>query len=590
MATPSRVDWRHFLVFYVLAAGAYLWRALSSPGVPLIKDTDDAMRLVDVRDLLAGQGWFDHMQYRMNAPFGAELHWSRLVDTPLAGLLALFRPILGSAGAETATVYIWPLLLLGVLMWLSARVSTELAGPEGELPGLTLPALSLITMIEFAPGRIDHHSVQIVLALVMLLGALGAIARPGWAIVAGVAAGAALAVGVEALPAVAATVLAFGIGFVLEQRLGGALWRFGLTFAGATLALHLLQHPPGRWLATYCDQISMPFAAAALMTGAAFVLLPRLQLVTARARLVAGAAFGMAVLAALYLLAPDCFRAPYANLDPYLISHWIGRIEEAKPIWQASSDDLPHVVAVSTGPLLALLTAAWLGWRRQGTARLALVTYGLFLVTAIAVMAMQVRGERLATSLALPGTALMIVVLRERFLARRRPVRLAALAAAWLGSAGIVMGLAAALASTLLPAGSANAGPLRADTDRCRLPESFAPLAAMPAARVMAPVDLGSHILMFTPHSVVGAPYHRNGDGVLDTYRFFNAPIAEARAIATRRGLTLLVLCPGMPEQAGQPDAEQDALARRLAAGERPDWLVPLKLEGTPLEVYRIAP
>ena len=54
-------------------------------------DTDDAMRLVQVRDLLAGQGWFDMVQHRLMPPEGASMHWSRLVDAPLAALIGQFH-------------------------------------------------------------------------------------------------------------------------------------------------------------------------------------------------------------------------------------------------------------------------------------------------------------------------------------------------------------------------------------------------------------------------------------------------------------------------------------------------------------------
>src|SRR6185503_18571311 len=50
-------------------------------------DTDDNMRMMQVRGLLHGQGWFDLRNYRMNPPFGANIHWSRLVDLPIAGLI-----------------------------------------------------------------------------------------------------------------------------------------------------------------------------------------------------------------------------------------------------------------------------------------------------------------------------------------------------------------------------------------------------------------------------------------------------------------------------------------------------------------------
>ena len=37
-------------------------------------DPDDQLRLVQLRDFLGGQSWFDTTQYRMNAPQGAPMH------------------------------------------------------------------------------------------------------------------------------------------------------------------------------------------------------------------------------------------------------------------------------------------------------------------------------------------------------------------------------------------------------------------------------------------------------------------------------------------------------------------------------------
>ena len=51
-------------------------------GVHEAMSTDDAMRLVEVRDLINGQGWFDLRQYRLNPP-GVLMHWSRVIDFPL---------------------------------------------------------------------------------------------------------------------------------------------------------------------------------------------------------------------------------------------------------------------------------------------------------------------------------------------------------------------------------------------------------------------------------------------------------------------------------------------------------------------------
>ena len=56
-------------------------------------DPDDALRLVEVRDLIAGQSWFDVHQYRIAAPEGVPMHWSRLVDIPLAAMILALRPL-----------------------------------------------------------------------------------------------------------------------------------------------------------------------------------------------------------------------------------------------------------------------------------------------------------------------------------------------------------------------------------------------------------------------------------------------------------------------------------------------------------------
>src|SRR6476469_10371578 len=80
-------------------------------------DTDDNMRIMQVRGLLHGQGWFDLRQHRMNPPFGANIHWSRLVDLPIAGMILGLRPFLGGAGAERWAVAIAPLLPYVVLLF-----------------------------------------------------------------------------------------------------------------------------------------------------------------------------------------------------------------------------------------------------------------------------------------------------------------------------------------------------------------------------------------------------------------------------------------------------------------------------------------
>src|SRR3546814_2613557 len=97
-----------------LIAIAAKWQAI---GALDLADTDDAMRMAQVRDLLAGQGWWDLTQYRVNpAEGGVLMNWWRIVDAPLAGGILLLRPIFGQPLAEQLGMALWPPLHLGVLL------------------------------------------------------------------------------------------------------------------------------------------------------------------------------------------------------------------------------------------------------------------------------------------------------------------------------------------------------------------------------------------------------------------------------------------------------------------------------------------
>ena len=74
----------------VLATGAtpLLCRRLQEDS---LLDTDDAMRLVEMRGWLAGHGWFDLHEARVQPPLGYDTHWSRLIDAGLAGVFMLFK-------------------------------------------------------------------------------------------------------------------------------------------------------------------------------------------------------------------------------------------------------------------------------------------------------------------------------------------------------------------------------------------------------------------------------------------------------------------------------------------------------------------
>src|SRR3954470_24726175 len=77
------------------------WADLSALRLP---DTDDMVRLQQIRDWLAGQPFGDLAQHRLGPPPGLEMHWSRLPDFVPGALIFLLAPLLGAHSAELVAV------------------------------------------------------------------------------------------------------------------------------------------------------------------------------------------------------------------------------------------------------------------------------------------------------------------------------------------------------------------------------------------------------------------------------------------------------------------------------------------------------
>ena len=122
-------------------------------------DTDDNMRIMQVRALLAGQGWYDLAQHRLA---GSNIHWSRLVDLPIAGLKLLFTPFFGGRIAEQIAVAVAPLLPMLVAMAALAvdRAAAGRARSPIRSPSPCSPAPARPRGM-WQPLRIDHHGWQL---------------------------------------------------------------------------------------------------------------------------------------------------------------------------------------------------------------------------------------------------------------------------------------------------------------------------------------------------------------------------------------------------------------------------------------------
>src|SRR6059058_2445745 len=161
-----------------------------------LSDTDDNMRMMQVRALLHGQDWFDLRQYHLNPPFGANIHWSRLVDLPIAGLILALRPFLGGPGAERWAVGVAPLIPYLLLLLSVALTARRLIDRRAYPLAFLVLFFAGSTNGMFMPERIDHHGWQLAL-LGLSIASIADPKRVRGGLLLGVSSALSLAIGLE---------------------------------------------------------------------------------------------------------------------------------------------------------------------------------------------------------------------------------------------------------------------------------------------------------------------------------------------------------------------------------------------------------
>jgi hypothetical protein len=606
VATPETAAkepalWAILLIFWSAFAAAVAVTAALNPDMFVRQDPDSLMRLVQVRDLLAGQGWFDLMQYRMDPPDGALMHWSRVIDAPLAALI-LIGDVLGNGEAFALTA--WPLILLLGLMAGVMLSATALAGRAAAVPALILSLVFLDPLLFFLPNDIDHHNAQYALTALMLAAALRLETRPALGVALGGGLGVMLAIGLEMLPYAAIFGATVAVFWALKILSGRPAALFGVAFAAAPAMLYLATGSAAAPLA--CDSLSFAFAIPAAVAGFGLVALTFAFRETSGVtpRLAGLGLLGAAALAAFMLIAPQCASGPYGMLSPELKAVFLETVTEAQSIL-AYAARRPVAAIATLGPPVAALAIAccrvWFGSPRQRNAwalPLALLAIALVLgfyqvrtlpyanVAAIAVLAAwlaELAARHQVTSLrsraAIPVLAGFLVACPFAHLA----LGWAAVETLSLASGGRI-----APPETPSPPKEQTAGLSSAERE-CLDPASGKLLASVPRGRMLTPVFYGPAALMLSAHSVVAAPYHRAGQAILDAIHATHGPPAEARTILDARRVDYIAICSTSREAAIAAKKAPDGLLAALLSDATPAWLEPLMgQEGAMLRLWRV--
>lgn len=560
------VFWACVVVWYLVQRqGNIYWLALG--------DTDDNMRLMQVRALLASQGWYDLRQYRLDPALGGlDIHWSRLVDLPIAGLILILKPFLGTAGAERWACGIAPLLPLSVTMIGIALTIRRLISPLAWPIALIVLMGCTSTMLMFAPMRIDHHGWQLA-ALAMTVAGLADPRRARGGATVGLSSAFSLTIGLEMLPYCAMAGAIIGLRWIWEAADVRRMQVYGLTLAGGS-ALGFALFASNANQVLRCDALTPVWLTVTIAAGTLLFALSLWNPEQRWVRLLLAALAGAVIAGGFALLFPQCLGRPEQVSDE-LYTTWLSNVREARPIYRHA---LKTAFPIAALPVIGIIGAAVATWRaRRSEALVGWAAVALFTAFAGSMLLWQIRAGPAAQMLSVPGATALVWILIP-WLMRRGSllVRVLGSATAFV----IVSGLFTGLVQPWLPSGKPAKGPDlvgRANSACARLSQ-LRVLDRIPATIMFTHVDLGPRLITVTHHDGIAGPYHRNGQAILDVHHAFMGPAKGFRPIAARHKASYLLICPNMAETTVYRSRSPNGFYAQLHRGQVPNWLEPVTL------------
>lgn len=589
-------DWLSLtlVAWLIITAWFVFWRWNAIHWLSL-GDTDDNMRLMQVRALLDGQGWYDLRNYRINPPQGLDIHWSRIVDLPIAGLILILKPFVGTPEAERLACGIAPLLPLSLAMLGVAATARRLVDKVSWPLAIVFLLCCSVTMLMFMPDRIDHHGWQLAMLSLTVAGLCDTRAMRGGAIV-GISTAVSLSIGLEMLPYAAMAGAIIALRWVWDRAEAPRLTVYALTLAGgSSIGFALFASYANR--VPRCDALTPVWLSVIVVAGLFLYLLARLNPARRGVRLGLAALAGAAIGVGFALVFPQCLGRP-EQVSPELARMWLDNVREAKPIYQHPLRTAFPIVVL---PVIGLIGALLATWRARGTPRLiGWAAVSLFGTFAAAMLLWQARAGPAAQLLAVPGvTALAWIVLPWCLGSRFVLVRVFGTVLAFVSVSGLFAGLVFTPLHFRLfghdfgytPPDRPNAFIQRVNnaSGLCPTIPALQPLDKLPAQTIFTFVDLGPRLVVVTHHNAVAGPYHRNGDAILDVQHAFSGTAEQFRAIAKRHGATLLLTCPNMSESTVYRARNPGGFYDQLAHNKVPDWLEPVAMPArSPLRLWRI--
>jgi hypothetical protein len=484
-----------------------------------------------------------------------------------------------------------------------------------------------MTLMNFVPGRVDHHGLEVLVAGFGLLSLErmvdGDRHANRYAILTSIIFACGLWMGTEALPWVILFVAYLALAAAWK---GGDLLRravvFGLAFTAATAAVLPLAIAPAEYTSLALSWYS---AADVVFAGLAAFMFIGAWLVGRRVentwgRLAVMAIFGLFAAAAFYVIVPDVINGPFANYDDFDSGTALAIIGEAQPmshrlqynpynhlqVYAAAMSALQNLLF----PVCGIIALAFAAYRATPRQRVLFLAHGLFLVvaTTLAFLWQQRVGWFMQFFMLAPLLYLLLAWGNKLAACPPGRFRLWARLGTFLVFAFLIVtvlipslvGDKPASADTFFfPGARTEVGcPLRTASEFLMRPDGY----GRETHTILSGANEGPELLFRTKHNVIAANFNVAGNE--DVYNFFGARDDEtAQAIMKRWRTDLVLICRNFPPAYARlnhphigttaflamtsdgklnlvSSPDHPTLVERLVRGPVPAWLKPVEIPG----------
>jgi hypothetical protein len=547
-------------------------------------DTDDNMRMMQVRGLLSGQGWYDLRQYHLNPPYGANIHWSRLVDLPIAGLILGLRPFLGGPGAERWAVGIAPLLPYLLLLFSIALTTRRLISPAAYPLAFLALFFAASTNGMYMPERIDHHGWQLALLALSIAG-IADPKRVRGGLTLGISSALSLAIGLEMIIYLALAGCAMVLFWVADEQEQERLRAYALSLS-ATIAPCFLIFASYDNRLPVCDALSPVWLSDALLAGALMYGLSLLSTADWRKRLALAFVAGAAIAGFHAAMWPHCLQR-LEGLSPEAERLWLSHVKEARPIYRHGWRTALLTVAL---PVTGAIGWGLLAWLRRRDAELLrrILAAAVPGIAASLLLLWQTRTGPAAQMMAVVGSAAVAwLAIPPLWQSKWAAVRTGGVITFIL----IGCGAAVPLVVGFIPEEktTARGSEIGRANNLCASLWGLRPIALQPKGVVFTFVDLGPRLITVTHHDAITGPYHRNGQQIVDVMNAFRGSADQAHRLITKYHSTYLLTCPNSSTTTIFMAEAPSGFYAQLQHGQVPKWLAPVQLpKDSPFRMWRV--